>query len=759
MSDVTLSAAVRNNLLALQNTANMMATTQERLATGKKVNSALDNPTNFFTASSLDSRANDLTSLLDGVSNGVQTLQAADSGITGITSLVNQLQATARQALQASASYSSKASISTGTITGMTASDLLGGATGTGGNAVLTATGTAITAPVAAGHAVATAANAITAPVQASNAVATGTSALAAIDASGGDITFKVSGTTVTLSQTGGTGGTPGTGHYTAQDVVDAINNTVGITAQATLNGAGDLVLTSTGTAGASDTVTVDTFSSGDATQLGFAGATVSTSGADASGGVDASGGAITFNVNSQTVTLAANGGTNADGHWSGSDIAAAINSQVGTSAKVNATVNGAGDLVLTSTNTAGASDAVAVDTFSTGDATSLGFASASESASGTGASGGIDATVAGGVSFEVNGQTVTLSSSGGTNSDGHYSAADIASAINTAVGTSAKVNATVNGSNELVLTSTGTAGSADAVTLGGFVGTTASGLGFATTSANGSDTYSGGATNGLAGTTLILTGTDGITQKTITFGAEAGGVHTLDDLNSALSSLNLQATLTDNQLTITTTTSAGAEAFTVDASSTSVGSGKAFASSTVSAAVMGGDGEGARSNFVTQYNSLLSQIDSLAQDSSYNGVNLLNNDDLTITMNETGSSKLDIKGVNDSSTGLGLSQIANLDFADSDSINKVLSTLNNAVSTLRSQSSQFGSNLSVVQTRQDFTKSLVNVLQTGSSNLTTADSNEEGANLLALQTRQSLSTTALSMASQADQNVLRLFQ
>jgi flagellin-like hook-associated protein FlgL len=62
------------------------------------------------------------------------------------------------------------------------------------------------------------------------------------------------------------------------------------------------------------------------------------------------------------------------------------------------------------------------------------------------------------------------------------------------------------------------------------------------------------------------------------------------------------------------------------------------------------------------------------------------------------------------------------------------------------------------VQNRQDFTKNMVNTLQTGAANLTLADTNEEAANLLALQTRQQLSSTALSMASQADQAVLRLF-
>ena len=100
MSDITLSASVRSNLLSLQNTASLLDTTQTRLATGNKVNSALDNPTNYFTASSLNSRASDLGNLLDGVSNAVQTIQAANDGITSITKLVESAQATANQAQQ-----------------------------------------------------------------------------------------------------------------------------------------------------------------------------------------------------------------------------------------------------------------------------------------------------------------------------------------------------------------------------------------------------------------------------------------------------------------------------------------------------------------------------------------------------------------------------------------------------------------------------------------------------------------------------------
>src|SRR6201997_530234 len=111
MSDVVLSASVRQNLLALQSTATLLATTQEHLATGKKVNSALDNPTNFFTAQGLDARANDIGNLLDSIGNGVQILQAANTGITSITSLVDTAKSIANQALQQPSGYSTKANV------------------------------------------------------------------------------------------------------------------------------------------------------------------------------------------------------------------------------------------------------------------------------------------------------------------------------------------------------------------------------------------------------------------------------------------------------------------------------------------------------------------------------------------------------------------------------------------------------------------------------------------------------------------------
>ncbi len=100
MSDIVLSAGVRSNLLQLQQTSDLITQTQTRLATGKRVNSALDNAINFFTAQGLDNRANDLSSLLDSMSNAINTIQAANNGITAITKLVQSEQALASQAQQ-----------------------------------------------------------------------------------------------------------------------------------------------------------------------------------------------------------------------------------------------------------------------------------------------------------------------------------------------------------------------------------------------------------------------------------------------------------------------------------------------------------------------------------------------------------------------------------------------------------------------------------------------------------------------------------
>jgi len=166
----------------------------------------------------------------------------------------------------------------------------------------------------------------------------------------------------------------------------------------------------------------------------------------------------------------------------------------------------------------------------------------------------------------------------------------------------------------------------------------------------------------------------------------------------------------------------------------------------------------GERSTLEAQFNSLRTQIDQLAADASFNGNNLLNGDNLTIIFNENNTSSLTINGVTFDSAGLGITAATVDSFQTNTAINTALTGLDAAITSLRTQAKTFGSNLSVVEIRQDFTKNLINTLETGAANLTLADTNEEGANTLALQTRQQLSSVALSLASQADQQVLRLF-
>ncbi len=524
MSGIVLSSSVRQNLLSLQSTADLLSTTQTRLATGKKVNSALDNPTNFFTAAGLDSRASDINNLLDGIGNGVQVLQAASTGISSLQKLVDTAKSIANQALQTPAGYSSKSTASTAAVTGATASNLLGPAG---------------------------------APTDA--AAAAGTNVLT-----------KAAGTPA-------------------------------MTAATTLSGAA-----------ASDSITTD-FVAGDS-----------------------------IVVNGTTINFVASGAT-------GNDL------------NITDTV---GD-VMSKINS-------------------------------------------------ITGGTSTLSAGG---------------AITLHTGTA----------SDLTISGSGLA------KLGLSAGTTA---------------RTPGAPAALEGKTLTIGATDGGTATSITFGA--GGVTTLDQLNTALAANNLQASLdTTGVLTFTTTNDhASATIGAFGGSAVVAGAGLFGAAVTVNAPVKDANSQNTRAGLISQYNAVIDQIRTTAQDASFNGVNLLNGDQLKLVFNETGKSTLNITGVNFNPAGLGLGALtAGTDFVDNNATNKVLTSLNDASSTLRSQASTLGSNLSIVQIRQDFSKNLINVLQTGSSNLTLADTNEEAANSQALSTRQSIAVSALALANQSQQSVLQLLR
>ncbi len=175
--------------------------------------------------------------------------------------------------------------------------------------------------------------------------------------------------------------------------------------------------------------------------------------------------------------------------------------------------------------------------------------------------------------------------------------------------------------------------------------------------------------------------------------------------------------------------------------------------------------GNTVRQGLVQQFNGLITQLNNLSGDSGFNGVNLLQGDTLRVIFNEQSTSMLDIFAKDSSgnptainSTTLGISTLVNSDVDQNSNIDTILDNLNQALALARTHTAGFGSDLAVIQNRQNFTKQMINTLQTGADNLVVADTNEEGANMLALQTRQQLSTVALSLANQAQQSVLRLF-
>jgi flagellin len=522
MSGIVLSASVRQNLLSLQSTAALLATTQNDLATGNAVNSALDNPTSYFTAESLNNRASDINNLLDTIGNGVQVLQAANTGITSLQSLVSNAQSIANQVLQAPTGYTTKSSVSSTAITGATADNLVG----------------------------------------------TGTAATSATVTAGG---------------------------FTALDV---------------------------------------------------------------SGGSDSQVFTLGVDGTSHTITISA--------------------------------------ATVTAYNTANSASL---------SATSL-------------------------------------------------SAANVASIINYQAGSS--VASVVGGALTFTSPTTGTSSN---ITLSAVTGTPTSG---STGIVAATNTGAAAGPGPLSGETLTIAATSpSLTATSITFGA--GGVSTLNELNTALAANDLQASI-DSTGVITITTSNNAASSTVGAlGGTAVTtSGAAFSgdASGGAAPVADPNSQATRSSLVAQYNQVLQQINTTAQDSSFNGINLLNGDTLDLTFDETGASKLSISGVTFNDAGLGLSSLTSgTDFLDSNSANTVLSSLTQASTTLRTEASSLGSNLSVVEIRQDFNKSLINVLQTGASNLTLADPNEEAANSQALSTRQSIAVSALALANQSQQSVLQLLR
>jgi flagellin len=762
MSGIVLSSSVRQNLLSLQSTADLLATTQSRLSTGKSVNSALDNPTNFFTAQSLDNRASDINNLLDGIANGVQVLQAANTGITSLQKLIDSAKSIANQALQTTVGYSTKSNVST-SISGATAADLRG----TTSFASATASSNVVYNGTAGGTTAASGTTTLGATI----------GSFASTGATAGDGTTALTGT-ITLIATSGTTATGLAGNAQPADGDTLTVNGKTITFRSGSAPASTAVASGSGVSG-----NLVTDGSGNTTvYLGTAGAPAATVN-DLLSAIDLASGVKTASITAGAATIAV----------SASQPGAAVSTAVGgavtlkSSTGADLSVTGKADLLkaLTLTTAVGGGNAT-INVNRTTSAASLGATIADGSTlnvdghvitfknapipgstgapsvpSGYGASGNVLTDGAGNSTVYLQAGTIndvlkaidlaTGVQTATVNANGSATLATATGQTNSSINASGQLKVSTGVNADLSITGTG-----NALNALGFAGNTGTATAFTAARTSG--------VGGLTGKTLTFSAFNGGTAVNVTFGDGTNGtVKTLDQLNSALQANNLTATIDANgRLTVSTTNDYASSTIGSSAAGGAIGGTltSSLTFSTASSPVQDTVAQTSRSNLVSQYNNILNQIDTTSQDSSFNGVNLLNGDQLKLVFDETGKSNLSITGVTYNSKGLGLASLTSgVDFIDNSATNKVLSNLNAASSTLRSEASSLGSNLSVVQVRQDFNKSLINVLQTGSSNLTLADTNTEAANSQALSTRQSIAVSALSLANQSQQSVLQLLR
>jgi hypothetical protein len=754
MSGIVLSASVRQNLLSLQSTASLLATTQNDLSTGNKVNSALDNPTNYFTAQSLNNRASDINNLLDGIGNGVQVLQAANTGITSLQSLVDSAKSIANQALQTTVGYSTKSNVST-TIAGATASDLRGIAgynsalassnilySGLAGGATAAVAGTNLggTSGVSTGTAVL---NTLATPVAITAATtlygAAGTNALttSALSSFADGDTFSINGKTVTIKNAA----TPTN--------TSLASGTSGVSGNVVTDGSGNSTVYLNAATNVGDLLKAFDLASGVQTAANSGGtATVTTTAGQSISTISAGGAISLHSTTGQDLTV-----TGKADNLAALGLTAATGSGNATVQAFRATGTGS----LGSLITAGSTLNVDGHVITFADA---GVPAVGKIPTGSGFSGN--------VVTDGNGNS-TVYLQGGTIAD-VLKAVDLATGVQMAANSGGTANLTTATGQTVSSISTAGAlklntgvnadlaisGTGNALYALGLAGNTGTSSTFTAARTAGS--------GGIAGKTLTFSSFNGGTAVNVTFGDGTGGtVKNLNQLNAALQANNLQATLDANgTLTIVPDNDYASSTIGSAAAGGVIGGTlpNALQFSTAAAPVADPVAQATRANLVAQYNNVLQQINTTSQDASFNGVNLLNGDQLKLVFNETGKSTLNIAGVTFNAAGLGLSSLTSgTDFIDNASTNNVLNSLTAASSTLRSEASSLGSNLSIVQIRQDFSKNLINVLQTGSSNLTLADTNQEAANSQALATRQSIAVSALSLANQSQQSVLQLLR
>ena len=670
MSDITLTSSIRKNLLSLQNASKLLDTTSERLSTGKKVNSALDNPSSFFTARGLTNRASDLTGRKDGLGQAISLLQATDKSISSITTLVGQAKATAQAAEEAS----------TAGITSLTST--AASFIGTGDTGVASLSTEAIAA---------TTANSSSLSIKGQtgtivNAASTLTQMTGAGVADASTLIFTLGvdqGQTVDAAVTGTS---TINGASTITQTLTALNALTGITAAFnTATGAIDI----TGIGGL---------------ELGFTG--TSKYSADTGLNVVATDGTATA-----TTSLIASAGS-------------ATFNAAGTSADMAAAVFG-----LTDAN-----------------ATDIIF------------------TIDGNATAAITAQYLTVDALANTIS---ALSADITATFNA---TTKKID--ITGNNGTVIQLNGTTALEFGVTENGGSTALRTGIDYAITDGTAppvtallteildgsllNDTLTFGVTGGSSGTAFSVTSTSTIQDM-------------IDAINASDSSLTATYNTTTGKIAITaadgtavTLTSGGTTGLFAAAGFTSDGTTALVSGTAVTLGAKGTVAEVSALN--NDFQSILENIDSLIKDASFKGINLLSGSNSSIVkFNSDGSSALTIDGLDIGVTGNVnfnfTKDAAGYDFTAAGDIGQALSDTAAAVNQLRSIASTFGTDMGVIQAREDFTTELVNVLESGAGKLVNANLEEESANMLALQTRQALGIQALSISNQSNQSILSLFR
>jgi len=744
---ISLSAGTRSNLLLLQQTSSQLQNTQLKLATGNKINSALDGPSAFFKAQSLNQRAGDLDSLKDGIGQAISTLKAGDTGITNIQDLLSQAQGLTSQALSNLGTDASSVQLRNNLANSynglLRQIDKLAQDSGYAGKNLLVGSGLSLDATASSKQAVnaiqgisgatatnVTQADTYTIAVTGDGAISGSTADIQQAESDRGISNLTLSGfdstatgnfDSVSIKLAGGKGKdktftiTEGT---TSQTVTltqaqwnaanadgKVLHASVSFKSGTKVNFDVDFnqIENTPDTAGVG-TSTVEKLVNLQVKATNSAGETVVRDGLNPLGQGKASNGENSFAFDTGTARVT----VDERQILQGSTYTQSVSTSYGT---------GAASIVGSPTTTGTIS---ADGTYSlTATAQSFNYATNSFDSFNVGLTGG--STPQGTTTVSAgNAATAVLSAENNVTYTANLNLTSLTDLATAAAATSAEIQTTVKATGSI----SSTAVSVD---------------------------FSGSAykNDSVTSLTYSIDASTSADNATVTVTDSTGGKSTITGVDLTGASAAIAGTLTGGS-------NAGA-GFSISIN-TSVANG---ATATITAKVRGDfDGKDATGNTVTaSFDVRAAHTGQTAQLVTKQLVDGNDSNNLTVQLNETNTSTVTVvsQNVQTDGQGLKLDQAQN-GWNDRADIENAVNQLSAATNIIRSASSNLSTNLNIIQTRETYTSDFSNVLKEGAGKLTLADQNEEGANILTLQTRQQLGTISLSLANQAQQAILRLF-